>query len=197
MVESQTLVAVTDRLLELAGRLREEAGFAEVVAALKAGHGATLGGVWGSSCALAAAALVGDAPRALLIVCPRPADIDPLCDDMALFTSLRPERLPAWESSPGEGKIDDDIHGDRLRVLKLLAASVGSGLRAVPEPPQTGGLSRKEGRNATEGVPYLAVAKPLFPCPLAGEGLGVRGRAMRSTLPRLPPLSSSSPASKA
>src|SRR5580704_3446119 len=98
MVESQTIAAVTDRLFELAGRLREEAGFAEVVTALKAGHGATLGGVWGSSCALAAAALAAEAPRALLIVCPRQADIDPLCDDMALFTSLVPQRFPAWET---------------------------------------------------------------------------------------------------
>ncbi|HEX3997269.1 MAG TPA: transcription-repair coupling factor [Pirellulales bacterium] len=123
MVESQTTADVMQRLLELAERLREDAGFAEVVAALKAGHGATLGGVWGSSCALAAAALAAEAPRALLVVCPRPADIDPLCDDLALFTTLHPERFPAWESSPGEGKIDDDIHGDRLRVLKRLAAA--------------------------------------------------------------------------
>ena len=49
MVESQTTVDVSNRLLELTERLREEAGFAEVVAALRAGHGATLGGVWGSS----------------------------------------------------------------------------------------------------------------------------------------------------
>ena len=124
MVESPTTAEVSSRLSELTERLRLDSGFAEVVAALKAGHGATLGGVWGSRLArLAAAALADETPRALLIVCPRPADIDPLCDDMALFTSRSPERFPAWETSPGEGKIDDDIHGDRLRVLKLLAAS--------------------------------------------------------------------------
>jgi transcription-repair coupling factor (superfamily II helicase) len=160
MVESQTAVGVADRLLELAERLRADAGFAEVVAALKAGHGATLGGVWGSSCALAAAALAGEAPRALLIVCPRPADIDPLCDDLALFTSQVPERFPAWESSPGEGKIDDDVHGDRIRVLKLLA-SVGNGLRAVPAPADIG--THPAARNATEGVPYSARAKGTVP----------------------------------
>ena len=37
-------------------------GFAEVVASLKAGHAATLDGVWGSSCALAAAALAAPRP---------------------------------------------------------------------------------------------------------------------------------------
>ena len=40
----------------LAERLETHANFAEVIASLLAGHGATLGGVWGSSCALAAAA---------------------------------------------------------------------------------------------------------------------------------------------
>ena len=126
MVESQTAVGVADRLLELAERLRADAGFAEVVAALKAGHGATLGGVWGSSSRW---------PR------PRsPAKRREHCSSFALGppTSIRcattwlssrrcvPERFPAWESSPGEGKIDDDIHGDRIRVLKLLAAQKGT-----------------------------------------------------------------------
>ena len=175
MVESQTIADVADRLLELADRLREEAGFAEVVAALKAGHGATLGGVWGSSCALAAAALAGEAPRALLIVCPRPADIDPLCDDLALFTSLRPERFPAWESSPGEGKIDDDIHGDRLRVLKLLAGDAWQTSLASAAP-----------------------AKGTVPFSSEDSGKGDSPRPLPSPLaPRPSPLPSSSPASKA
>ncbi len=121
MIESQTITDVAGRLLELAGRLREETGFAEVVASLKAGHGATLGGVWGSSCALAAAALEAEAPATLVIVCPNSGDIDGLCDDLAIFTSVRPERFGAWESAPGERAVDDEIHGDRLRILKMLA----------------------------------------------------------------------------
>ena len=45
------------RLTQLAERLDAQEGYAEVVAALQAGHGGALGGVWGSSCALVAASL--------------------------------------------------------------------------------------------------------------------------------------------
>ncbi|HEV2970119.1 MAG TPA: transcription-repair coupling factor [Pirellulales bacterium] len=121
MAASPTENDVAGRLLELADALHDEPGFAEVVASLKAGHGATLGGIWGSSCALSAAALEADAPELLVVVCPRPADIDTLYDDLALFTTTLTERLPAWETAAAEHAIDDQIHGDRLRVLKLLA----------------------------------------------------------------------------
>ena len=103
--------------------MREEAGFAEVVAALWAGHGATLGGVWGSSCALAAAALQGDCPATLVLVCPRPEDVDALADDLAIFKPVAAERFPAWESETRERSLDDEIYGQRLRVLKQLAGT--------------------------------------------------------------------------
>src|SRR5688572_2998368 len=86
-------------LYSLAERLETHANFAEVIASLLAGHGATLGGVWGSSCALAAAALVRHAPRALIAVCPRQSDIDDFCDDFALFSSVPPERFPAMHAT--------------------------------------------------------------------------------------------------
>src|ERR1700676_3741019 len=121
MSQPGTIADAPGRLLKLAGRLREEAGFAEVVAALKAGHGATLGGVWGSSCALAAAALQGDCPATLVLVCPRPEDVDALADDLAIFTPVLAERLPAWESETRERSLDDEAHGERLRVLKRFA----------------------------------------------------------------------------
>jgi transcription-repair coupling factor (superfamily II helicase) len=138
---------VDARLLQLAGRLRADQGFAEVVAALQAGHGATLGGVWGSSCALAAAALEPASLAGLVIVCPRSGDVDSFCEDLALFTSVAAERFPAWESAPGEGSIDDEIYGDRLRVLKrlsgaaarrprLLVTSIHSLLQPVPPPTE-------------------------------------------------------------
>src|SRR5690242_2071993 len=73
------------RLSELAGRLKALPGFADVVASLRRGHGATLGGVWGSSCALVAAALAQAAEGPLVIVCPHPGDIDAVADDLRLF----------------------------------------------------------------------------------------------------------------
>src|SRR6266566_915605 len=117
MIASQIETDVAGRLLELAAALDDEPGFAEVVASLKSGHGATLGGIWGSSCALAAAALDAEAPEALVVVCPRPADVDSLSADLALFTATPVEQFPAWETAASEHAIDDSIHGDRLRVL--------------------------------------------------------------------------------
>ena len=62
MTEAQTVVTASGQLEDLVGRLENQNGFAEVVASLQAGHGATLGGVWGSSCArggIARASLAG------------------------------------------------------------------------------------------------------------------------------------------
>ncbi|MGH7137205.1 MAG: transcription-repair coupling factor, partial [Pirellulales bacterium] len=98
--------------------------------------------VWGSSCALVAATLARHAPGPLVIVCPHPADIDDICDDLALFTEARPERLPAWESLATEQSVADDVFGDRLRLLKMLGgeecprvvvASIQGLLQPVPE----------------------------------------------------------------
>ena len=55
---------------------------------LTGGHAATLDGVWGSSCALVAAALAAHAPATLLVVCPQIDQVDELIDDLALFTRL-------------------------------------------------------------------------------------------------------------
>ena len=130
MTASQVETDVAGRLLELAEALNDEPGFAEVVASLKAGHGATLGGIWGSSCALAAAAIESHAPESLVIICPRPGDIDTLTEDLRLFTSTPSEQFPAWETASREHAVDDQIHGDRLRVLKSLAGEhVGESLR--------------------------------------------------------------------
>ncbi len=109
-------------LRQLAKRLDAQDGYADCVASLTAGHGAALGGVWGSSCALVAANLVQHAQVALVVVCPQDGDVDDFCDDLAIFTSASPEKFPAWETAPGERDIQDEAHGDRLRVLKLLAA---------------------------------------------------------------------------
>src|SRR5689334_3694277 len=122
---SQTEDKQADRLLGLSETILDEPGFAEVLASLKAGHGATLGGIWGSSCALTAAALASEAPATLVIVAPRPDDVDKLIDDLRLFSAARIEPFAAWESTGAERKVDDQIHGDRLHVLKLLAAQGG------------------------------------------------------------------------
>ena len=130
-------------LLELAGRLEGHDGFAEVLESLKAGHAAALDGVWGSSCALATAALLRHAPATLVVVCPQQDEVDDFCEDLRLFTSVAAEEFPPREML-GNGHIAyDAAWGDRLRLLKLLArpdaprlvvTSIQSLLQPVPSP---------------------------------------------------------------
>ena len=115
--------AATGRLRELAAQLERDEHFAEVLSSLQAGHGGTLGGVWGSSCALVAAALVRTCPGPLVVVSPHAADVDRLTDDLSLFTAATFARFPAWETDSRERVVHDEIYGQRLRVLKGLAES--------------------------------------------------------------------------
>jgi transcription-repair coupling factor (superfamily II helicase) len=104
-------VAAARELHSLADQLERHTGFAEVLASLSAGHGGTLGGVWGSSCALVAAALEKRAPQTLVVVLPHIRDLDSLCDDLSLFTNVRVQQFPAWETDAGERVLNDEIYG--------------------------------------------------------------------------------------
>ena len=117
MANADTVAAASGRLLELVGCLERHEGFAEVVESLRAGHAATLDGVWGSSCALAAAALAAHAPATLTVVCPSVDQVDELIDDLGSSRGC-PERFPAWESP--ERAVRDEVFGQRVRLLKLL-----------------------------------------------------------------------------
>src|SRR5436305_7070286 len=96
MTMAPPVVGTAGRLTELAGRLQALPGFADVVASLRRGHGATLGGVWGSSCALVAAALAQAAEGPLVIVCPHPGDVDALADDLRLFLGSGGAESVGW-----------------------------------------------------------------------------------------------------
>lgn len=85
-----------------------------------------MGGVWGSSCALVAAAIESSCPATLVVVLPHARNIDPLCDDLGLFTRASVHQLPAWESDTGERLLQDEIYAERLRVLKRLASEPGN-----------------------------------------------------------------------
>ena len=112
------------RLRELAANLDVHRGFADVIASLEAGHGGTLGGVWGSSRALVAAAVARSCPGPLVVVAPHQAEIDAIARDLALFSELPVSKFPAWEGEPGERVVYDEIYGERLQVLKALAEPV-------------------------------------------------------------------------
>jgi transcription-repair coupling factor (superfamily II helicase) len=120
MPAAPTATAASDRLQQLVGRIEALQDFAEVVESLQAGHAATLDGVWGSSCALIAAALVQAAPAVLVVVCPRLDEVQGLIGDLSIFSSAEPVRFPVHESLSAERMVQDEAIGDRVRVLKSL-----------------------------------------------------------------------------
>ena len=122
MADAPVAITASDRLARLVGRLEEVQGFADVVAALAAGHAATLDGVWGSSCALVAAALGRHAPGPIVLVAAHPGEVDDLADDLRLFTDRSIARFPAWQQLPSERLERDEIYGERQRLLKQLPA---------------------------------------------------------------------------
>ncbi len=113
--------------MQLIGRIEALPDFAEVVDSLQAGHAATLDGVWGSSCALAAAALAQEAPAVLVVVCPRLDEVQGLIGDLGLFSPLQPVQFPVSESLSTDRMVQDEAVGDRVRVLKALLG---------PQPPK-------------------------------------------------------------
>lgn len=110
-------------LAELVGRIEQQQDFSGVLASLAAGNSGTLGGVWGSSCALVAATLAAHTPRTLVVVCAHADDLDDFTADLALFTARPTVAFPAWERNPSEQLVYDEIYGDRLRLLKQLRTS--------------------------------------------------------------------------
>jgi transcription-repair coupling factor (superfamily II helicase) len=133
--------AATERMRQLYRRLFDWEGCVQGVAALEEGGPATFDGVWGSSCALIAAALQTRCDGPLVIVCPTQNDADELAADLDLFTSAPIEQFPAWEVALGEGVIEDEAHGQRLRLLKQLLKSSGphpAGFAVHPLPEGEG-----------------------------------------------------------
>ena len=142
--------AAARELGALAAQLERHRDFADVLTSLQAGDGGTLGGVWGSSCALVAAALQGSLDSSLdsslhsslhsslasplVVVLPHARDIDAFVDDLALFSTTNAFPLPAWESDSGERLLHDEIYCQRLRVLKQLLQATKEKKQKTPDP---------------------------------------------------------------
>ena len=124
MESPQQTLTTDDQLARLTTAVEANAGFLEIVAALRNGQSASVDGAWGSACALVAAALQQHVPSCLFLICADEKRADDLTDDIGLFASVPIEHFPAWESNVGERLIYDEIYGDRLRILKLLHNSV-------------------------------------------------------------------------
>ncbi len=113
----------------LPAQLATHADFSEVLASLANGQAGTLGGVWGSSRALVAAALGQHCPSTLTVVLPHAADVDSLVDDLALFTDAEVKAFPATEADAGDRVVRDENFGQRQRLIKRLVG--GSAPRIV------------------------------------------------------------------
>jgi transcription-repair coupling factor (superfamily II helicase) len=136
-------------------------GFRAVLSALAQGRSATVDGAWGSSAALATAALVPHVPRTVLVVLAHPRDLDGWAGDLAGFTGLRPLPFPAWDdfrhdsSASGDSPVDE-IAGQRLRLLKQLEGAnpprlVLTTLQALIQPvPDRSQLAATRRRLKTE-----------------------------------------------
>ena len=120
MAEDNPQLAAAAPLAHLAERLLRDGDFADVLESVTPEVPIAFNGVWGSACALAAAAIVKRAPGLLLVVCPDNNQIEDFCDELAVFGSERAETFPAWESEPGERLVHDNVFADRIRLLKEL-----------------------------------------------------------------------------
>jgi transcription-repair coupling factor (superfamily II helicase) len=98
-------------------------GWASLCAALKANGAGTIDGCWGSSRALALAALSRSIAGTLLVAVPGIAELGVWTEDIATFSGVRPVHFPALESWPRtstKGRISPET-AQRLRVLQDLA----------------------------------------------------------------------------
>ena len=120
MPELETRPSAAQRLSLLRQSLLKDSGFADVVEAVQTGQAATLDGVWGSACALVAAALAERSePAPVVVVAAKSNDIDELVDGLRLFSPQRVATYPTLEDRPSM-RWEDENYGDRLRTLKDL-----------------------------------------------------------------------------
>jgi transcription-repair coupling factor (superfamily II helicase) len=131
-------------LEQLPERLLAHADFDRVATALSEGAEATIDGVWGSSCALAVAALLHRTAAPMLVLVPQLKQVDALVDDLGLFGVGRVASLPVAEGSLATLADQQGANGQRVRTLKQLVlpaeqaprvvvASIQGLLRPVPD----------------------------------------------------------------
>jgi transcription-repair coupling factor (superfamily II helicase) len=142
MTTATVLAPSTVGLRALPGLLRAAEGWIKLQTALAAGHSGTIDGAWGSSGALATAALADDVSGTLLVVLPNPADPAPWAEDLTSFAGVRPAIFEAWEGwplPPNRGKLDPTTSA-RLRLLqelttqppKIVLATIAAICQPVP-----------------------------------------------------------------
>ncbi|MBM4011102.1 MAG: transcription-repair coupling factor [Planctomycetes bacterium] len=176
------------RLLGLTPTLDSHRGFADVVTSLRAGHGGTIGGTWGSASALAVAALVRARAAdggTLVVLLPHAAAADDFVDDLAIFSGEPADLLPALES-PGEdssGPVDDPAEAARLALVKRLTLPAASRPNLLVTCIQALLSPLVDPREIEIGTRQLSVGGRLEPDELA-DWLGSRGWELADAIDR-------------
>ena len=163
-------------MLGLADTLELHRGFADVIAALREGHGGAVGGTWGSASALTVAAILkawSTATGTLVVVLPHATEADDFLADLKLFSDVAAVLLPAIESL-GEDVGDDPAAAERLAVVKRLAAPNSARTPVVVTSIQALLAPLADPRDVAAGTRRLAVGGRLDPEELA-DWVGARG----------------------
>src|SRR5205807_9553011 len=90
MPMTATAAPALNHLGDLVPFIRNSDGFRELLAALRDGLAGTIDGAWGSSAALALAALAAHCPGTLLIAIAHPRDLDSWATDLTSFHGTPP-----------------------------------------------------------------------------------------------------------
>ena len=114
MAPASSIASLTD----LCSTLQRSEGWPELIQSLKQNESGTIDGAWGSSAALAVAALLADAESALLVVVPHVSDLESWANDLHSFTGQTPDLFPGWDVWPADLSPRDDTEGQRLRYAQ-------------------------------------------------------------------------------
>lgn len=120
MANATSQLSFAEKLLQLPYRLAQRPDFIDCIESLRRGESATFDSVWGSSCALLAAAMATELAQVVVVV-PDGKSLDTLQDDLATFHSGLVERFPAHLTGEMSATNVDMEYGDRLRLIKSLA----------------------------------------------------------------------------
>jgi transcription-repair coupling factor (superfamily II helicase) len=140
----------------------------QAAARIARGQSVRLGNVWGSSAALAAAALGRMTQRPVLLVRTHLEEADESADDVETLSGTPALLLPAWEIDIGTEHRSEEVGGERLKLCDLLAGAKTSSPGALPGRAIARTLSasqRSPGGRATQPFVVASVISLLQPVP--------------------------------
>jgi transcription-repair coupling factor (superfamily II helicase) len=137
-------------LADLPGLLERAEGWPALARSLANNGSGVIDGAWGSSSALAAAALARNAPQTLLVVLAHLGDLEPWAHDLHSFAGAKPLVLAAWEEWPPRQTLIDDVATQRLRLIqklsvqppRLILTTIAALMQPVPSRAELAGRGR-------------------------------------------------------